>query len=249
MSHKETKEERAFRKLSKNMQHSDKIIMTDNTKENVVQQFMRKEDLTDDEADDYVEPPVASQKPLDDDISDTQNAKNSRKKNDDNMSSYTNRHSDILSKLSNRQRVIKKIVSQPINDNNSALPDAQTSQPVPYERLNELKCEVKSYIDTDDKIRKIEAELKILKEQRKNAQESIIVHLDRMGEEQINIANGILNVKRKATGGALKKETVENVLSGKIGNTKIKDEIINSIDDICNANKKITTSIERKFSK
>jgi hypothetical protein len=269
----ETKEEREFRKLQKNLNNSNKIIMTDETNNDVVKRHIRKVDETDDEGDaedGHIAQPKKEKRhtkhshPIAEDVSDT----NKSSSNDDEMT-FTNRHSDILSKLKNQKKNSLTANSKSINmtikpigkqSNPPSVGGGQktidapqppaTNQPnKPYERMGELQQDVKTYVAVDDEIRKLELRAKELKAQRKETQENILVHLDRIGEDYINITDGILNIKRKSTGGALKRDTVENVLASKIGETKIKEEIINSIDEVCNASKKITVSIERKFER
>jgi len=262
----ETKEDREFRKLQKNLNNSNKIIMTDETNNDIVKRHIRKTDETDDEGDaeeEHVAPTkkdkrhTKPQQPIAEDISDTNNSSSS-----DNAT-YASRHSNILSKLKNQKKnsfttnsKSMNMMIKPIGGERKTIDapapqsaPATNQQNKPYERMGELQQDVKAYVTVDDEIRTLERRAKELKAQRKETQENILVHLDRIGEDHINITDGILNIKRKSTGGALKRDTVENVLAGKIGETKIKEEIINSIDEVCNASKKITVSIERKFEK
>lgn len=69
-----------------------------------------------------------------------------------------------------------------------------------------------SWVDLDDKIRKHNAEVKQLKNEKKEFESQILTYLENIGENVIDISDGKLRRNVSKTKAPLKKETIEAAL-------------------------------------
>lgn len=116
-----------------------------------------------------------------------------------------------------------------------------------YELHNEFKDKVIAYIKADDKIRELQNVLKDYRKTKKDSEEGILRHLERLGENMINVTGGKLRKNQYESKAALKKELIKEALSEKIKDVVIVEELLNKMED--KREVKINVSIKRTFER
>jgi len=116
-----------------------------------------------------------------------------------------------------------------------------------YELHNEFKDKVVAYIKADDKIRELQNVLKDYRKIKKDSEEGILRHLERLGESMINVTGGKLRKNQYESKAALKKELIKEALSEKIKDVVIVEELLNKMED--KREVKINVSIKRTFER
>ena len=76
----------------------------------------------------------------------------------------------------------------------------------------EFKEVVINYVKTDDDIRKKMAEIKELKDEKKEYETFILEYMDKINENVINISDGKLRMNRSKTKAPLKEENIQSAL-------------------------------------
>ena len=118
-----------------------------------------------------------------------------------------------------------------------------------YEYTEEFKKKVKDYVKNDDRIRELQAELKVLNNAKKAAEMEILKHLERLGESNINITGGKLRINQYESKEGLKEDLVKEALSEKIKDPKIIEFIFEKINEKRVANGKVQKSLKRTFER
>lgn len=118
-----------------------------------------------------------------------------------------------------------------------------------YEYTEEFKKKVKDYVKNDDRIRELQAELKVLNNAKKAAELEILKHLERLGESNINITGGKLRINQYESKEGLKEDLVKEALSEKIKDPKIIEFIFEKINEKRVANGKVQKSLKRTFER
>ena len=77
-----------------------------------------------------------------------------------------------------------------------------------YELKDEFREKVVSYVKSDDKIRELQKLVKEQQKLKKDSEEAILRHLERLGESMINISGGKIRKNQYESKGALKKEFI-----------------------------------------
>lgn len=116
-----------------------------------------------------------------------------------------------------------------------------------YELHNEFKDKVVAYIKADDKIRELQNVLKDYRKIKKDSEEGILRHLERLGESMINVTGGKLRKNQYESKAALKKELIKEALAEKIKDVVIVEELLNKMED--KREVKINVSIKRTFER
>ncbi len=116
-----------------------------------------------------------------------------------------------------------------------------------YELHNEFKDKVVAYIKADDKIRELQNVLKDYRKIKKDSEEGILRHLERLGESMINVTGGKLRKNQYESKAALKKELIKEALSEKIKDVVIVEELLNKMED--KREVKINVSIKRTYER
>jgi hypothetical protein len=116
-----------------------------------------------------------------------------------------------------------------------------------YELHNEFKDKVVAYIKADDKIRELQNVLKDYRKIKKDSEEGILRHLERLGESMINVTGGKLRKNQYESKAALKKELIKEALSEKIKDVVVVEELLNKMED--KREVKINVSIKRTFER
>lgn len=118
-----------------------------------------------------------------------------------------------------------------------------------YEYTEEFKKKVKDYVKNDDRIRELQAELKVLNNAKKAAELEILKHLERLGESNINITGGKLRINQYESKEGLKEDLIKEALSEKIKDPKIIEFIFEKINEKRVANGKVQKSLKRTFER
>jgi hypothetical protein len=116
-----------------------------------------------------------------------------------------------------------------------------------YELHNEFKDKVVAYVKADDKIRELQNVLKDYRKIKKDSEEGILRHLERLGENMINVTGGKLRKNQYESKAALKKELIKEALAEKIKDVVIVEELLNKMED--KREVKINVSIKRTFER
>ena len=116
-----------------------------------------------------------------------------------------------------------------------------------YELHNDFKAKVVSYVKADDKIRDLQNQLKDYRKIKKDSEEGILRHLERLGENMINVTGGKLRKNQYESKAALKKELIKETLSEKIKDVLIVEELLNKMED--KREVKINVSIKRTYER
>ena len=131
-------------------------------------------------------------------------------------------------------------------DNNSNTSDVSEHE---YEYTEEFKKKVKDYVKNDDRIRELQAELKLLNSAKKNAEIEILKHLERLGESNVNITGGKLRINQYESKEGLKEDLIKEALSEKIKDPAIIEFIFEKINEKRIANGKVQKSLKRTFER
>mgnify|MGYP006420303201 CR=1 FL=1 len=98
-------------------------------------------------------------------------------------------------------------MSKKAPDNNSDT--TEDTKPV----SSEFKDLVVTWVEIDDKIRKLNAQLKEFKDEKKDYEQSVLSYLEKIGENVIEISDGKLRRNVSKTKGALKHEIIQSALT------------------------------------
>ena len=195
---------------------------------------------------------------------------------DSDLTSYKNRNIKIVNQLSNDNFKNKLNKSTLINDteivdntknnknikkNNNDIDEINNNIEVDdnseeeeeeeqeYEYSLELENKVKEFVKNDDRIRELQNELKLLNNSKKIAENEILKHLERLGENNINITGGKLIVNQYGSKEGLKEDIIKEALSEKIKDPKIIEFIFEKIKEKRIAGGKIQVSLKRTFER
>jgi hypothetical protein len=102
---------------------------------------------------------------------------------------------------------------------------------IPEEVTEEFVEVVKSWVTIDDDIRKKMAEIKELKDERKEFEVFILEYMDKVNENVIDISDGKLRRNKSNTKGGLKQEMIQTALLDMTQNTSKAMEMTKYIMD------------------
>lgn len=135
---------------------------------------------------------------------------------------------------------------EPVSDDGSS-DEGEEDGEKGYELHNDFKDKVVAYIKADDKIRELQNVLKDYRKIKKDSEEGILRHLERLGENMINVTGGKLRKNQYESKAALKKELIKEALAEKIKDVVIVEELLNKMED--KREVKINVSIKRTFER
>lgn len=135
------------------------------------------------------------------------------------------------------------------NDEDLSCDDSGSGSEHEYEYTDEFKKKVKDYVKNDDRIRELQAELKLLNGAKKNAEIEILKHLERLGESNVNITGGKLRINQYESKEGLKEDLIKEALSEKIKDPTIIEFIFEKINEKRIANGKVQKSLKRTFER
>jgi hypothetical protein len=187
---------------------------------------------------------------------------------DEDLTSYKNRNIKMINNLPNNNSVPNKIIkktkketkkNETSKDNNSESSNNESDKENDnysdeesnheYEYTEEFKKKVKEYVKNDDRIRELQAELKLLNNAKKNAETEILKHLERLGESNVNITGGKLRINQYESKEGLKEDLIKEALSEKIKDPSIIEFIFEKINEKRIANGKVQKSLKRTFER
>ena len=163
------------------------------------------------------------------------NNDNLSKNNDNSSSKYKNKDDN------KKSRFIDEISDSEDDDNENEGDDGN------YELKDEFREKVVLYVKSDDRIRELQ---KLVKEQqkiKKDSEEAILRHLERLGESMINISGGKIRKNQYESKGALKKEFIKDSILDKIKDPKIVEDILIKMEE--KRENKINISLKRTFER
>jgi hypothetical protein len=116
-----------------------------------------------------------------------------------------------------------------------------------YELKDEFREKVVLYVKSDDRIRELQKLVKDQQKIKKDNEEAILRHLERLGESMINISGGKLRKNQYESKGALKKESIKESILERIKDPKVVEEILIKMED--KRETKMNVSIKRTFER
>lgn len=141
-------------------------------------------------------------------------------KNNDNLSSkYKNKD------VNKKNRFIDEISDSEDDDNDNDNEDGE------YELKDEFREKVVTYVKSDDRIRELQKLVKEQQKLKKDSEEAILRHLERLGESMINISGGKIRKNQYESKGALKKEFIKDSILDKIKDPKIVEDILTKMEE------------------
>lgn len=169
---------------------------------------------------------------------------------DNDNSSIKSSKSSKTSKTNMRQFIdnnmtkdLTQIISNGGDDKNEN--EGETNNGIPVSK--EFNENVIKYLKFDDKIKEIEGSVRELRKKRDECEKIILKHLMELKKDYVSTSNGKLSLNTKETKGPVSKENIKTVLSKKINDTKIVEEILSEIEN--SRQVKTKTNIERNKDK
>lgn len=104
----------------------------------------------------------------------------------------------------------------------------------------EFQENVVKFVKFDDLIKKKQKELNELKSQKKPCEEYIIKHLEKLGEDQVEITGGKIKKNKAETKSALNQDLLKDAISEKVKDEKTVEEIIKLVDSMREINTHFT---------
>jgi hypothetical protein len=243
-----------FKKISNDISNSDAKIINNNDnlsyiKENVNNKYTEDISDSDDELSSYrnrnnklINKLTKKNKVVDDkNIGSTKKELINKSKNNE--------------KLENKEydKIVNKIKKSQNDDDIESEVQSETEEndesDEEYEYTEEFAEKVRNYVQIDDQIRKNDEKKKELNKDKKNAEKEILKHLERLGENVINITGGKLRINQYETKSSLKEDIVKKVLNDKIKDPKIVETILENIDQERENAKKIQKSLKRTYER
>jgi hypothetical protein len=118
-----------------------------------------------------------------------------------------------------------------------------------YEGIKELTEMVKKYTEADNVARNLKKEALKHNKIMKDMNDKILVHLEKMGENHINIEDGKLIKNKYKSKGSLSQDMIEESLKENFKDPKIIAKIMESIEDKKIKNEKTRIQLKRTFKK
>jgi hypothetical protein len=162
--------------------------------------------------------------------------------NNDNLSK--NKDNSSKNKDTNKKNRFIDEISDSEDDDNENNNEEDNGN---YELKDEFREKVVSYVKSDDKIRELQKLIKEQQKLKKDSEEAILRHLERLGESMINISGGKIRKNQYESKGALKKEFIKDSILDKIKDPKVVEDILAKIED--KRENKINISLKRTFER
>ena len=176
------------------------------------------------------------------------NNQNNNQNNKQNNNQVIKKDNDNNSETENNE--LNENSANSANNSNSAnSANSENESLEEYEFKDDFENQVKNYVRTDDKIKELQKEIKELTQKKKISEDSIMKHLERLGETNINITGGKLIVNKYGSKGSFKEDIVKEVLTQQIKDKKILDNIFDKIQEIREENSKIQMGLKRTSAK
>ena len=157
-------------------------------------------------------------------------------------------NSNIVKKIKKNLKAAKEIII----DDNDLDPTSDSNDEgefIEYEGIKELTEMVKKYTDADNIARNLKKETAKQNKIMKDMNSKILIHLEKMGENHINIDDGKLIKNKYKSKGTLNQEMIEETLKENFKDPKIITKIMESIEDKKIKNEKTRIQLKRTFKK
>ena len=118
-----------------------------------------------------------------------------------------------------------------------------------YEGIKELTEMVVKYTEADNIARNLKKETAKQNKIMKDMNEKILIHLEKMGENHINIEDGKLIKNKYKSKGSLNQDMIEETLKENFKDPKIILKIMESIEEKKVKNEKTRIQLKRTFKK
>ena len=163
--------------------------------------------------------------------------------NNDNLSKNNDNSSSKLKNkdVNKKNRFIDEISDSEDDDNENENEGGE------YELKDEFREKVVTYVKSDDRIRELQKLVKEQQKLKKDSEEAILRHLERLGESMINISGGKIRKNQYESKGALKKEFIKDSILDKIKDPKVVEDILAKMED--KRETKINISLKRTFER
>jgi hypothetical protein len=250
----------SIQKIQKDLKKSKAIIIkSDDTSTHIKEKFGNK--YLDDISDSDIDESMSYRKRNNNIINrlpDKNNLNIKEKMNGDNLSikSLSVKKAPLRSTIKDNIKILEEVEKKEVNEGNGDEDgdvdgdvDEDGDSVEEYEFQEDFENQVKTYVKTDNNIKELQKEIKELNQAKKVAEDSIMKHLERLGETNINITGGKLIVNKYESKGSFKEDIVKEVLSEKIKDPKIVESIFDKIQEIRTENAKMQLGLKRTSGK
>ena len=156
--------------------------------------------------------------------------------------------SNIVKKIKKNLKKVKEIKVDDIEDD--AISNSEEEGDYnEYEGLKELTEMVVKYTEADNIARNLKKETAKQNKIMKDMNEKILIHLEKMGENHINIEDGKLIKNKYKSKGSLSQDMIEDTLKENFKDPKIILKIMESIEEKKVKNEKTRIQLKRTFKK
>jgi hypothetical protein len=135
------------------------------------------------------------------------------------------------------------------DENEDENEDGDVDSDMEYEFQEEFEDKVKAYVKVDDDIRELQKQIKVLNCEKKVIEEAILKHLERLGENNINITGGKLRINKYESKEGFKEPIVKEVIANKFKDPKVLETIMEDIEEKRIANAKVQISLKRTYER
>ena len=156
--------------------------------------------------------------------------------------------SNIVKKIKKNLKKAKEIKVDDIEDDEISNSEEEGDYNE-YEGIKELTEMVVKYTEADNIARNLKKETAKQNKIMKDMNEKILIHLEKMGENHINIEDGKLIKNKYKSKGSLNQDMIEETLKENFNDPKIILKIMESIEEKKVKNEKTRIQLKRTFKK
>ena len=156
--------------------------------------------------------------------------------------------SNIVKKIKKNLKKAKEIKVDDIEDDEISNSEEEGDYNE-YEGIKELTEMVVKYTEADNIARNLKKETAKQNKIMKDMNEKILIHLEKMGENHINIEDGKLIKNKYKSKGSLNQDMIEETLKENFKDPKIILKIMESIEEKKVKNEKTRIQLKRTFKK
>ena len=250
----------SIKKIQKDLKKSKAIIIkSDDTSTHIKENFGNKylDDISDSDVDESMSYRKRNNNVINK-LPDKNNSDIKEKKNGDNLSikSLSVKKAPLRSTIKDNIKILEEVEKKEtqikgVNEDNDKNEenDEDYDSVEEYEFQDDFENQVKTYVKTDNNIKELQKQIKELNQTKKVAEDSIMKHLERLGETNINITGGKLIVNKYESKGSFKEDIVKEVLTEKIKDPRIVEAIFDKIQEIRTENAKMQLGLKRTSGK
>ena len=156
--------------------------------------------------------------------------------------------SNIVKKIKKNLKKAKEIKVDDVDDDEISNSEEEGDYNE-YEGIKELTEMVVKYTEADNIARNLKKETAKQNKIMKDMNEKILIHLEKMGENHINIEDGKLIKNKYKSKGSLSQDMIEETLKENFKDPKIILKIMESIEEKKVKNEKTRIQLKRTFKK